>query len=139
MEMAVRPGDPGRRMAGAIRCLLVRVKRLERQLADASESSKGKQAPQTPLERISRCAVSVVDGVVALDRSLQEEVVEWLEPVRLEPQEIVLPIKEETVDAVTLIPRERVKVDCPADCGCTSTSGRDSRGGSWSRVNKCNS
>ena len=25
----------------------------------------------------------------------------------MEPQEIVLPIKEETVDAVTLIPRER--------------------------------
>ena len=39
----------------------------------------------------------------------QEGVVEWLELVRLEPQEIVLPIKEETVDAVTLIPRERVQ------------------------------
>ena len=30
MKMAVRPGDPGRWMAGAIRCLLVRVERLER-------------------------------------------------------------------------------------------------------------
>ena len=34
------------------------VERLERQLADASESSKGAQAPQTPLERVSWCAVS---------------------------------------------------------------------------------
>ena len=33
--------DPERWMAGAIRCLLVRVERLEKQLADASESSKG--------------------------------------------------------------------------------------------------
>ena len=96
-------------MAGAIRCRLVRVERLERQLADASEGSKGEQAPQTPLGRISRCAVSVVDTLVSLDRPLQEGVVERLEPVRLEPQEIVLPIKEETVDAVTLIPRERVQ------------------------------
>ena len=32
-----------------------------------------------------------------------------VEPVRLEPQEIVLSIKEETVDAVTLIPREQLK------------------------------
>ena len=47
--MAARLGDPGRCMVGAIRCLLVRVERLERQLADASESSEGEQAPQTPL------------------------------------------------------------------------------------------
>ena len=91
--MAARLGDPGRWMAGAIRCLLVRVERLERQLADASECSKGEQAPQTPLERISRCAVSVVDTLVSLDRSVQEGVMERLEPVRVEPQEIVLPIK----------------------------------------------
>ena len=111
-------------MAGATPC----------QLADASESAKGEQAPQTPLERISRCAVSIVDTLVSLDRSVQEGVVEWLEPVRLEPPEIVLPIKdrrcgdvdpaervkqwtadqigdvpqrrEETVQAVTLFPRE---------------------------------
>ena len=77
----------------------MRVERLERQLADACECSKGEQAPQTPLERISKCAVSIVDTLVSLDRSVQEEVVEWLVLVRLEPQEIVLPIKEETVDA----------------------------------------
>ena len=45
-------------------------------------------------------AVNVVDTVVSLDRSVQEGVVEWLEPVRLEPQEVVLPIKEEIVDVV---------------------------------------
>ena len=109
--MAARLGNPVRWMAGAIRCLLVRVERLERQLADASECSKGVQAPQTPLERISRCAVTVVDTLVSLDRSLQEGVVEWLEPVRLELQEIkiVLPVKEETVEELMLVPRERVK------------------------------
>ena len=37
----------------------------------------------------------IVDMLVSLDRSVQEEVVEWSEPVRLEPQEIVLPVKEE--------------------------------------------
>ena len=67
--MAARPGDPGRWMAGAIRCLLVQVERLERQLAYASECSKGEQAPQNPLECISRSAVSVVDTLVSLDRS----------------------------------------------------------------------
>ena len=41
--MAARLGDPGRWMAGAIRCLLVRVERLERQLADASDCSKEKK------------------------------------------------------------------------------------------------
>ena len=96
--MAARPGDPGRWMAETIRCLLVRLERLERPLADASGSSKGRQAPQTPLGRISRCAV--VDTFV-----------EWLEPVRLEPQEIeiVLTIKEETVEELMLVPRKRVK------------------------------
>ena len=86
-------------VVGAIRCFLVRVERLERQLADASESS-------------SMCAVSVVDTLVSLDRSLQEEgVVEWLELVRLEPQEIeiALPIKEETVEELMLVPRERAE------------------------------
>ena len=73
----------------------------------AFECSKGEQAPQTPLEPISRCAVSVVDTLVY--QSLQEGVVEWLELVRLELQGIVLPIKEETVDALTLIPCERVQ------------------------------
>ena len=34
---------------------------------------------------------------------------EWVEPVRVQPQEIVLPIKEETVDAVMLVPSERVQ------------------------------
>ena len=84
--MAARLGDPGRWMAGAIRSLVVRVERLERQLADASECSKGEQAPQTPVECIFRCAVGVVNALVSLDRSLQEEVVDSLEPVRLEPQ-----------------------------------------------------
>ena len=60
---------------------------------------------------LSRCAVSVVDTLVSLDRSLQEGVLEWLAPVRLQPHEIeiVLPIKEETVDAVMLVPREPVQ------------------------------
>ena len=96
-------------MAGAVRCLLVRVERFERQLADASECSKGGLAPQTLLERISRCALTVVGTLVPLDRSLQERVVEWLGLVRVEPQEIALPIKEETVDAVTKVLREGVR------------------------------
>ena len=74
--MAARLGDPGRWMAGAIRCV--------------SACTKGEQAPQTPLERMSRCASGRGS-------------------VRVEPQEIGLPIKDETVDAETLIPRERVE------------------------------
>ena len=130
--MAARPGDPGRWMAGAIRCLLVRVERLERQLAGASESSKGEQAARTPLGRISRCAVSVVRTLVSLESVSQEGVLEWMEPVRLEPQgiEIVLLIKEDTVEELMLVPRERVeKVDCRSNWGCTSISRRDSRCG----------
>ena len=44
-----------REMDGGCRLMLAgAVERLERQLADASESSKGAQAPQTPLERTVR-------------------------------------------------------------------------------------
>ena len=86
-------------MAGAIRCLLVRVERLERQLADASGCSKERRTGA------SDSSGSVVDTLVSLDRSLQ---VEWLDPVRVEPQEIVLPIKDET------------------HLGCSSISRRDS-------------
>ena len=53
--------------------------------------------------------MSVVDTLVSLDRSLQE--VELLELVRLAPQEIeiVLPIKEDTVEELMLAPRERME------------------------------
>ena len=90
--------------------------------------------------------------------------VEWLEPVRFRPQDIVLPIKEgvevpplvpcgrvrqwtaskivdvpqfrdETVDAETLVPRARVhQWTAEQTVGCTSISGRDRRG--QSRVNE---
>ena len=61
-------------MAGAVRCLLVRVERLEKQLVDASESGfrqlKEEQTSQPLLECISKCAVSIFDAVVSLDRSV---------------------------------------------------------------------